>query len=192
MVGERGRERRRGRRASQRRIASSAPPGYAVAAGPVELCSPRGRILRRTPSEHLYRAVTAPQPLIPASLRPSELRRARDPRLAGLPAKTGGECLRNVKAESCVASSRAFQSATRTNACAEAPRLESEAPARRPRSRSSIYPGDSSRAYAIASSKLNMPPSRAAVSHVSVPQRVRAGSKNVSSSLVSTGSSGFS
>ena len=50
------------------------------------------------------------------------------------------------------------------------------------------YARASSRAYAIASSKLKRPPARAAASHASVPHRARAGSKNASSSLSSTGS----
>ena len=50
----------------------------------------------------------------------------------------------------------------------------------------------SSRAYAMARSKLSALPSRAAASQSSVPHRVRAGLKNVSSSLASSGSSGLS
>ena len=44
----------------------------------------------------------------------------------------------------------------------------------------------------MAASKLNALPSRAAASHARIPHRARAGSKNVASSLPSTGSSAFS
>ena len=54
------------------------------------------------------------------------------------------------------------------------------------------YTGGCSRAKAIASAKLNAPPSRVAAFHASVPHRVRAGPKYTASSLTSTASSSLS